>query len=280
MTDLICYVNGRFRPTNEAALPVQDLAILRGYGVFDFLRTYHGKPFKLQEHLFRLEQSAKIISLNLPGTRDEIENVVYDTLHRNTLPEANIRIVITGGVSSDGILPPQKTGLIILVTPVRRYPAEYYRQGVKAITVEVERYLPQAKTINYIPALLALKQARAAGAVEALYVDRQQHILEGTTTNFYIFRGARLITPTNDILHGVTRSVVLKLAQTHFEVIERPLTFDDLARADESFISASNKEIMPVHHVNDLQIGSGIPGPNTRQLMGDFHTFIWGNKSK
>ena len=122
MTDLICYVNGRFVPTSEASLPVQDLAILRGYGVFDFLRTYNGKLFKLREHLLRLENSAQAIWLDLPGSLDEIEAIVYDTLKRNNLPEANVRIVVTGGVSPDGINPPETSGLIVLVTPARQYP--------------------------------------------------------------------------------------------------------------------------------------------------------------
>ncbi len=271
MTKAICYINGNFVPIDEASLPVQDLAILRGYGVFDFLRTYNGKPFKLREHLRRLEQSARSIWLDLPGTLEEIEAIICDTLKRNNFPEANVRIVVTGGVSEDGILPPEKSGLIVLVTPARQYPAEYYRQGVKAITVDVERYIPIAKTINYIPAIVALKKARAAEAIEALYVDRQNYILEGTTTNFFVFQNNQLITPIDNILPGVTRNVVLELAQDKFKIIERPLTFDDLTHADESFITASNKEIMPIRHVNELKIGNGAPGPHTRQLMDCFY---------
>ena len=272
MTDLICYANGRFMPLEEATISVRDLAVLRGYGVFDFLRTYDGKPFKLREHLLRLEKSAKAIWLDLPGTLDDIESIIYDTLQRNSLQEeANVRIVVTGGVSSDGITPSEESGLIVLVTPTRIYPATCYQQGIKVITVEVERYIPMAKTINYIPAILAQKQAKAAGAHEALYVDRHGRILEGTTTNFFLFYGNKLVTPTNNILPGITRDVVLELAQNHFAVIERDLTFDDLANADEAFITASNKEVMPVHHVNDLQIGSGKPGPNTQQIIAGFY---------
>ncbi len=270
MPGLICYVNGSFLPVSEAAVPVQDLAVLRGYGVFDFLRTYHGQPFRLDDHLRRLEYSAQLIYLALPHPPAEIARIVTDALHRNDLPEANIRIVVTGGVASDGITPPADSGLIVLVTPVRTYPVDYYEQGIKVITVEHDRYLPQAKTINYIPAIVALKQAELAGAVEALYVNRRRHVLEGTTTNFFVFQGHQLITPKDDILPGVTRDVVLNLAQDKFDVVERPLTFDDLARADEAFITASNKEVMPVQRVNDLTIGPGRVGPNTRWLMDRF----------
>jgi branched-chain amino acid aminotransferase len=270
---LICHVDGNYVPLDEAALPVQDLAILRGYGIFDFLRTYSGKPFKLRQHLERLANSAKVIELELPKSLGEIEGIVLETLQRNHLPEANVRIVVTGGVSGDAITPASHPNLIVLVTPLHQYPPACYEEGVKVITVEMDRYLPAAKTINYIPAIMALKQARAAGAIEALYTNRQNHILEGTTTNFFLFQSEQLITPKEDILPGVTRDVVLELARARFEIVERSITFDDLARADEAFITASNKEIMPVHHVNDLQIGQGKPGPHTRWLMDCFREF-------
>lgn len=277
MTESICYVNGHYLPVNEAFLSVKDLAVLRGYGVFDFMRTYHGQPFKLREHLLRLERSAQHIELKLPTSLDEIEQIVCETLRRNTLPEANIRVVVTGGVSTDGITPPKNSGLIVLVTPVRHYPPECYDHGVKVITVETERYIPGAKTINYIPAILAMNKARAAGAMEALYVNRHGHILEGTTTNFFIFQGDQIITPIAEILPGVTRGVVLEVAHKLFDVVERPITFDDLPNTEEAFISASNKEIMPVHHVNDLKIGGGTRGPKTQLIIEHFKEKTWGS---
>jgi branched-chain amino acid aminotransferase len=273
MAKLICYVNGNFTPLEAAYLPVQDLAILRGYGVFDFLRTYNGKPFKLPEHLTRLARSASLIHLDLPKSLEEIERIVLETLARNTLPEANIRVVVTGGVSLDSVTPAEQPSLIVLITPLHEYPAEYYEQGVRVITVEMDRYIPWAKTINYIPAIIALKQARSAGAIEALYVNPQKQILEGTTSNFFVFQGTQLITPKDNILPGVTRDVVLELAQGRFEIVQRPLTFADLAQAEEAFLTASNKEIMPVHHVDDVQIGPGKPGSHTRWLMACFRQF-------
>lgn len=276
MSELICYVNGEFVSTSEAHLPVQDLAILRGYGVFDFLRTYHGRPFRLAAHVRRLQRSAQAIDLDLPASPAAIEAVVCETLARNRLPEANIRIVITGGVSPDGISPAAKPGLIVLVTPVRHYPAAYYEQGIKVITVAIDRYLPQAKTINYIPAIMALKRAEAAQAVEALYVNRQGHLLEGTTTNFFILRGDQLITPREDILPGVTRDVILELAgPLGLTVVERPLTLADVRQAEEAFITASNKELMPVRQLDEIVIGPAAPGPHTRRLMASFKQLTW-----
>ncbi|MDX1524025.1 MAG: aminotransferase class IV [Anaerolineae bacterium] len=279
MSDLICYVNGEFIPLNEGKLSVQDLAILRGYGVFDFLRTYNGKPFRLPAHLHRLQCSAQAIGLALPHPLDRLETIVLDTLGRNSLPEANIRIVVTGGPAPDAITPAAQPGLIVIVAPVHRYPAAYYDQGIKVITVETDRYLPRAKTINYIPAIIALNQARAAGAVEALYTNAEGHILEGTTTNFFVIHGSQLITPKDDILPGVTRDIILALAEDNdFEIIERPLTRADVELANEAFITASNKEIMPVRQVDDIIIGQStsgpIPGPNTQHLMNKYKALL------
>lgn len=278
MTHPICYVNGQFLPLHEAGLPVQDLAILRGYGVFDFLRTYNGQPFKLAEHLQRLARSASLIELELPWSLAELEKIVHQTLAKNMMPEANIRIVVTGGESTNSVTSDSGPGLLVLVTSPRRYPAEYYTSGTKAITVPANRYLPDAKTINYMAALLAQKKARAADAVEALYVNGQGHILEGTTTNLFVFKGQQLITPVEGILPGITRAVVLELAADMFEVIERPLRADELAEVDEAFISASNKEIMPLHTINSTTIGTGrAPGSNTQRLMERFHAFTRGS---
>lgn len=278
MTHPICYVNGQFLPLSEAGLPVQDLAILRGYGVFDFLRTYNGHPFRLAEHLQRLARSASLIELELPWSSAELESIVLQTLAKNMIPEANVRIVVTGGVSANSVTPDAGPGLLVLVTPARLYPAEYYTQGTKAITVPANRFIPDAKTINYMAALLAQKKARVADAVEALYVNEQGHILEGTTTNLFAFKGQQLITPMEGILPGVTRGVVLELAEDMFEVIERPLRLTELAEVDEAFISASNKEIMPLHTIDSTPIGSGrAPGPNTQRLMDRFRDFTRGN---
>ncbi|GAB4447617.1 MAG: branched-chain-amino-acid transaminase [Anaerolineae bacterium] len=278
MTHLVCYVNGQYLPLKEAGLPVQDLAILRGYGVFDFLRTYNGQPFRLAEHLQRLARSAALIELELPWSLAEIEQIVRQTLARNVLPEANIRIVVTGGVSANSVTPDDGPGLLVLVTPAHRYPADYYTHGAKVITVPSNRYIPDAKTINYMAALMAQKKARAAGAVEALYLSEQGHVLEGTTSNLFVFKGEQLVTPVEGILPGITRAVVLELAREMFEVVEQPLLLADLPAIDEAFICASNKEIMPLHTIDDSPVGSGgAPGPNTQRLMERFRAFTRGS---
>ena len=276
MAQPICYLNGKYVPFDQACLPLNDLGIVRGYGVFDFLRTYNGVPFKLREHIQRLQNSAKLIGLSLPWSTEEIEAIAQDTLKRNNFPEANIRIVITGGSSADFISPLGQPSIMVIVTPVSEYPREYYEQGVKAITVQIERFLPKAKSLNYISAIGALQQAKLTNAIEALYVNQQGHVLEGTTTNFFVFRGSQLITPKEGILNGITRDVVLELAKERFEIVEQSINYSDLSHYDEALITATNKEIMPVIQIDELPISKGKPGENTQLLMHLFYKYTRG----
>ncbi len=276
MTQPICYLNGNYVAFDQGCLPLNDLGILRGYGVFDFLRTYNGVPFKLREHVQRLQNSAKLIGLNLPWPTEEIEAITQDTLRRNHLPEANIRIVATGGASADFITPLGQPSLMVIVTPVSEYPREYYEQGIKVITVQTERFIPRAKSLNYISAIGVLQQAKLTNAVEALYVNQQGHVLEGTTTNLFIFQESKLITPKENILNGITREVILELAKNRFEIVEQPIYYSELSGCDEAFITATNKEIMPVVQIDELHISKGKPGDNTQLLMDLFHKYTRG----
>ncbi|MBD2129619.1 aminotransferase class IV [Microcoleus sp. ZQ-A2] len=276
MTQPICYLNGKYVPFDQACLPLNDLGIVRGYGVFDFLRTYNGVPFKLTEHVQRLQNSAKLIGLSLPWSTAEIEEITQNTLTHNHLPEANIRIVVTGGASADFITPLGQPSLMVIVTPVSKYPQEYYEQGIKVITVPIERFIPKAKSLNYISAIGALQQAKQTNAVEALYMNSQGDVLEGTTTNFFVFRGSQLITPKEGILNGITRDVILKLAKDRFEIVEQSIGYSQLNHCDEAFITSSTKEIMPVVQIDELYISQGKPGENTQTLMHLFHKYTKG----
>ncbi len=271
MPDYICYINGTFVPYSQASLPVNDLTIMRGYGVFDALRTYHGKPYHLKAHLERLVKSAGLIGITLPWAVSDMEGIVRETLKRNTFEEATVRIQVTGGPSNDAITPLGKPGLMVIVSAVRIYPPEIYENGVKVITVRIDRPLPKAKTIDYTPAILALAQAREHKAIEALYVDRQGNVLEGTQSNFFGFKGNTLLTPHDGILEGITRRSVMELARAQFELVEQALPVAELAQLDEAFIASTSKEVMPVVQVDEQQIGNGKPGPRTLLLHRLFH---------
>ncbi len=273
MAQLISYVNGEYLPLDQASLPLNDLGIVRGYGIFDYLRTYNKVPFRLREHVQRLQKSAELIGLSLPWSTEEIEGITQETLRRNNLPEASIRLVVTGGSSADFITPPEQPSLVVIVTPVAQYPVEYYEKGVKVVTVPIERFIPQAKTLNYISAIMALQQAKRANAIDALYVNQQSHVLEGTTTNFFVVRESQLITPKENILNGITRNVVLELAKNRFEIVEQPIYYSDMNSYNEAFITSSTKEIMPVVQIDDLQISNGKPGEKTQLLMHLFNNY-------
>lgn len=273
MTQPIYYVNGDYLAAEQACLRINDLGIVRGYGVFDFIRTYNGVPFKLREHVQRLQNSAELIGLSLPCSTQEVEAIAQETLNRNDFPESNIRIVVTGGYSNDFITPIGQPSLMITITPASKFPVDYYERGIKVITVQTERFLPGAKTLNYISAIMALQQAKLANAVEALYVNQQGYVLEGTTTNLFIFRGSQLLTPKDNILKGITRDVVLELAKDRFEIVEKPIYFSELSNCDEAFLTATNKEIMPIVQVDELQLSNGKPGKNTQLMMDLFRNY-------
>ncbi len=263
----IYYIDGKFMPADQAMLPVDDLAVIRGIGVFDLLRTYRGKPYFLKEHVTRLLHSARQINLDLPWSHEELCRVVLETLARNNLDEANIRIIVTGGSSPDFITPAGKPRLLVLVTPLPRLPAHWYSQGVKVVTRKVRRSNPGAKSINYLPAAMALRDAKAHGGVEVLFLDDNDNALEGATSNLFAFIDGQLVTPGRGILSGITRKVVLEMAADHYTVQIRDLPRIELLRAQEVFITGTNKGLVPVVQIDDTKIGEGCPGPETGNIM-------------
>jgi branched-chain amino acid aminotransferase len=263
------YVDGEFVADNKAVIPVDDLAVLRGFGICDIMRTFHGQPYFLDEHIQRLVESGEKIGMGLPWTKNDIKQIVLQTLEKNPgIDEANIRIVITGGSSPDFLTPCGIPRLIVMVTPIKPLPREWYTNGVKVITLVQERPLAGAKVTAYIPAAMALNQAHESGAVEAIYVNRQNQALEGTTSNLFAFFNQTLLTPpANGILKGITRKLILSLAGNFFQVEEKPLALDRLLAADEVFITGTNKGVVPVIQIDDTIISNGKPGKNTEKLI-------------
>lgn len=264
----IYYVNGNFVEADKAVIPVDDLAILRGLGVCDLMRTFNGVPYFLQEHIARLETSAEKIGLTLPWAEKDIKAIILETLERNCgMDDANIRVIITGGSSTDFMTPQGNPRLIVLVTQIPSIPPTWYTHGVKVITTLSERSIPGAKSISYIAATLALKKAREQNAMEALLMDRDGYIPEGTTSNLFAFIENTLVTADNEVLKGITRNVILSLAEKRFLIEFRTLHLDELLKAGEVFISGTNKGIVPVVKINDTMVGDGKPGKNTRIII-------------
>lgn len=274
------YIGGQWVHPDEATISINDMAVLRGYSVFESLRTYNFRPFHLDEHLERLYRSAIMIDMEVPWSSKQIADIVREIITRNTYQNASIRLLVTGGESEDGILPSGNPLLVVMITPLGERDMERFARGSKLITTKLQRISPEAKTANYIAAVRALKEASRRYAADALFVNEREHVLEATRSNFFIFRGDTLVTPRRGILIGITRNIVLELAQSLYVVEERPILLEELALADEAFITSSAKEITPVVQIDDLIIGDGKPGPRTYQLeqrfiemveRGEFH---------
>lgn len=269
----IYYMDGEYVDSQQAVLSVNDMAVLRGYAIFDFLRTYNKRPFYLKEHISRFANSGQCVGLDLPFDEDAIFDIVMETLSLNDFEEANIRIMYTGGVSPDSVTPEGNGKLIVMVTERMKLPAWWYTDGVKIITAEVERSIPEAKSTDYMSAVMTLRQARKAEAIEAVYVDKKGRVLEGTTTNIFLHLDGKWKTPDKGILHGITRSVMIDLMKKEYCVELGDVSLEDINRADEIFISATNKEIIPVIQVNDLKIADGQPGDQTKKVMKLFRDY-------
>lgn len=275
-TDPICYVNGQFVKLSAATISAQDLGLLRGIGVFDFLRTYRLVPFELAAHVRRLANSARLVGIHLPLSQKKFGAICLDLCQRNAaLREVTLRLIVTAGSTSDGFWPDGPATVVILVSPHHAYPASLYRLGCGVTTTLLSRELPEAKTTNYVAARAALVEAKKAGAVEALYVNAAGDVLEGTTSNIFAIRQGRLITPREGILSGITREIVLQVARkkSGLEVCEEPLALTLLRGAEEAFLTSSNREVMPVTRVDRQRIGAGKVGPHTRRIMALFRAY-------
>ena len=265
-TNAYWYVGGQWVHPQEAVISLNDMAVLRGYSAFESLRTYDRRPFHLHEHLKRLYRSAELIELAIPWPTSFIGDVIAETIARNSYTHAALRLLVTGGESEDGITPDGQPTLVVMITPLGERDMQRFARGIKLITTRLQREAPEAKTTNYMAAVRALKEATKQGAADALFVNKSNHVLEATRSNFFIFRGDTLVTPREGVLSGITRNVVLELARGRFTIEERPVLLDELPLTGEAFITSSSREITPVVQIDDLRIGDGKPGPRTYEL--------------
>lgn len=266
-----CFLNGQILPLTKAHLKLNDLGMLRGYGVFDYLRTYHGKPISLVDNIARFRRSARYLGLSIPYSDNQIKKAVTELIKKNKFSESQVRMVTTGGPSDDAFTPSKPT-VYILVSRLSELPGEFYTNGVKLITHEYLRLVPEAKTLNYITAVKLLPQRKKLGAFEVLYTY-QGKVLEGTTSNFHLIKNKTLITAKKDILNGLTRETVLQLASGIMRVVERDIGVNELKEADEAFITAANKKVLPVVKVDELTIGNGKVGSYIKQLIQLFEKY-------
>ena len=275
------YIDGTLYAKEDAKISVYDHGLLYGDGVFEGIRSYSGKVFRLREHLDRLWNSAKAIWLTIPISKEEMAAAIEKTLAANGIQDGYIRVVVTRGCGSLGLDPnhcshPQ---VIIITDLISLYPDELYRKGLEIVTVSTMRNHPAAlsprvKSLNYLNNILAKIEGQQAGCVEALMLNHKGEVAECTGDNIFLVRDGRVLTPPNDasILEGVTRQAVIDLArEAGIVVAEVALTKHDVYIADECFLTGSAAEVIPVVKVDSRTIGDGTPGPITRDLRERFH---------
>ena len=264
---MIYYLNGKFVEKNKAVIPVNDLGLLRAYGVFDYLKTYNRVPFHLEDHLNRFFRSASRFNLKIPVSKKELRRIIFDLLAKNkSLKELSFRMVLTGGQTEDGKTSKKPTFFIVVgEAPV--YPEEIYKKGIKLAILDYGREFPEIKTINYLLAVSQWKNILKKKASEILYVSKGK-VLEASTSNFFMVKNKILFTPKNEILEGVTREIVIKLAKENkIKVVEKDIHLKEVLKADECFITATDKEVMPVVKIDNQIIGAGCPGAQTKKLL-------------
>lgn len=274
------YIDGEYYPKEEAKISVFDHGLLYGDGIFEGIRAYNGRVFRLYEHLERLYLSARSILIDIPLSMDEMVEVLLETLRRNNLKDAYIRLVVTRGKGDLGLDPRKcpRPSVIIITDKITLYPPETYRDGLKLIIASTRKNSPDAlspriKSLNYLNNILGKLEAINAGCAEAVMLDRHGYLTECTSENIFLVKKGVLFTPTATvgILEGITRSVVMELCEKlGIQVNMSFLTAHDLYVADECFVTGTGAELIPVVGLTGRSIGTGKPGPVTQKLLEAF----------
>lgn len=268
------YSDNHLLPVSEIKLPVQDLLIFRGLGVFDYMRTYQRKIFLLDDHINRLLSSADRMGLHHHWLFDQLRDKLLHLAELSPLSESAFRIILTGGLGAHS-LEPGPARLFILTEPVHPYPAEVYRTGIRAKLFSFDRYRPEAKSITYSQAVLELAEAKKEGYSEVIY-HSGEWVTEGTTCNFFGIRNGVLITPEDGILKGTRRNFILSYAEEMLPVEIRPVSLAELEKLDEAFLTSTTREILPVTSINRFSVGSGKPGAFTARLHEHYRRLVLG----
>jgi len=284
------YLNGDFVNQADAKVSVFDHGFLYGDGIFEGIRLYSGNVFKLDEHLERLEFSARAIMMDLPWTRAAIVDAVCETCRVNGLTNGYIRVVVTRGVGSLGLSPKScaQPQLIIIADQLQLYPKEFYTEGLKVITVATRRLSPAAlppmiKSLNYLNNILAKIEAGNLGYVEAFMLNEQGYVAECTGDNVFIVQHGKVFTPPVNAgsLTGITRGAVMDIVkELGLELVETDLTRYDLWVARECFLTGTAAEVVPVVEIDGRRVGDGLPGQITKRVLDKFqqHVAVDGTK--
>ena len=263
------FINGKFCSEKDANISIFDHGFLYGDGIFETLRTYNGKVFKIDVHLERLFHSAKLIDLKIPLTKYEIEKAVYSAIRKNKLNDAYIRITISRGEGKLGYLSKCVPNTIIIAKKFSPYKKIMYENGVSAATYNAERILPEVKSTSCLPLVVA--RLNTKNYFEAFLVNRDNNLTEGTVSNIFFAKGNILYTPKENILWGVTRGIIVKIAKNAgIQIKEARIKKNEIYSFKECYLTNSLVEVMPVVEINGKKIRNGLPGPVTKRLIHEF----------
>ena len=275
------FIDGKYYSERDAKVSVFDHGLLYGDGVFEGIRAYHGRVFKLKEHIDRLFCSAKAILLELPMSHTQFMKATVEACRANKVRGGYIRLVVTRGVGTLGLNPRscKRPSVIIIADKIQLYPPELYQRGMEIVTVPTTRNLhsalnPAIKSLNYLNNILAKIEANNAGVEEAVMLNAEGFVAECTGDNLFIVKNRALFTPplSAGALYGITRQTVIELAEeAGLKVSEPNLTRYDLFNADECFLTGTGAELIPVVKIDGRVIGAGLPGPLTKKLVAEYH---------
>jgi len=282
-SEILIYLNGEFVPKSKAMISVFDHGFLYGDGVFEGIRSYNGRVFRLDQHLKRFYDSARTICLDMGMTPKEMEKVVVDTVRVNNLQDSYIRLVASRGPGDLGLAPWKcsKATIVCIADKISLYPDELYKNGLKIVTVPTRRNIPEGvnpniKSLNYLNNIMAKIEARISGCDEALLLNQQGYVAECTGDNIFVVRNGELLTPPAFIgtLDGITKQTVEEIARKlKIPTREATMTRFDVYNAEECFLTGTAAEIIPVVDVDTRTIGSGKPGKITMRLIAEYHKY-------
>lgn len=267
------YFNGKIKTLDKIGISPYDLGFIRGYSVFDVMRTQNGKPLLFNEHWQRFQNAAKVLNLKIPISENKYQGIVKKLLKLNNFPETLIRMILTGGISKDAFSLSGRETFLVLMEKFKPLNKEIYEKGVSAVTLNFCRELPEIKTTNYLEAIRCQNLKNHYKAFEIIYIKNNE-VLEASTSNIFIFKKNILITPKDKILSGITRNLVIKIAKNLFQIEERKIFEKELFNASEVFLTATNKNIVPIVKINDKKINNGKIGENTKILMNKLSEFL------
>ncbi len=275
------YIDGVFYPKEEAKISVFDHGLLYGDGVFEGIRAYNGRVFRLTEHVERLYDSAKVLLLSIPISPAEMEKAIVESCKRNGLADGYIRVLVTRGVGSLGLSPDgcTKACIIIIADKIQLYPEKFYREGLKMVTASTRRNAPASlspavKSLNYLNNIMAKIEGAHAGAQEVLMLNEEGYVAECSGDNLFAIKKGQMVTPPiySGALGGITRLVIFEIAEAlGLPLVERQMTRYDLYVADEIFLTGTGAEVIPAVALDGRPIGDGKPGPITARVIEKFH---------